>query len=89
MYVSIDQHGFRRHVNDNHVSARSGELMLAVGDSFTFGDQVKNSDTWPACIARQIPLDFWNGGVFGYGPAQSILRAERAVAIHGTFDIII
>ena len=89
VYVSIDQHGFRRHVDDNHMSAHSGDRVLAVGDSFTFGDQVNNSDTWPACIAQQMPLDVWNGGVFGYGAAQSILRAEREVAIHGTFDIII
>jgi hypothetical protein len=60
-----------------------------VGDSFTFGDQVKNSDTWSTCIAQQTRLDVWNGGVFGYGAAQAILRAERDVAIHEPFDIII
>ncbi|MEO6201827.1 MAG: hypothetical protein ABIU05_03615 [Nitrospirales bacterium] len=89
VYVSIDQHGFRRHVDDNHVSEHSGERLLAVGDSFTFGDQVKNSDTWPACIAQQTRLDVWNGGVFGYGAAQAVLRAEQTIANHGPFDIII
>lgn len=89
VYVSIDQHGFRRHVDDTHVSEHSGERLLTVGDSFTFGDQVKNSDTWPACIAQHTRLDVWNGGVFGYGAAQAILRAEREAAIHEPFDIIV
>lgn len=63
---SIAQNGFRRHVNGTHVSAHSRERVLAVGDSFTFGVQVKNSDTRSPCIAQQIPFDVWDGGVFGY-----------------------
>jgi hypothetical protein len=50
--------------------------VLVVGDSFTFGDEVSNSETWPACLERKLNRGVDNGGVFGYGAAQSLLRAS-------------
>jgi hypothetical protein len=47
-----------------------------VGDSFTFGDQVSNHETWPACLERKTGTGVANAGVFGYGGAQSVLRAR-------------
>jgi len=89
IYVSIDRHGFRRNTDDNQDLAPLAKDILTVGDSFTFGDQVKNSETWPACLAQKTGLDVWNGGVFGYGAAQAVLRAEQEVVRHGPFDTII
>ena len=91
VHVSIDRHGFRRNVDDSNVNVRdhSGKKVLTVGDSFTFGDQVHNSQTWPACVARKTGHEVWNGGVGGYGAAQALLRAEQAVANHGPFDTLI
>lgn len=63
--------------------------MLTVGDSFTFGDQVHNFQTWPACFAQKTGFEVWNGGVGGYGAAQSLLRAEQTVANHGPFGTLI
>ncbi|MGE3172424.1 MAG: hypothetical protein AB7O97_07330 [Planctomycetota bacterium] len=54
----------------------AGPLVVAVGDSFTFGDQVDDRDTWPACLERRLGQPVRNGGVFGYSMAQSVLRAE-------------
>ena len=72
--VTINSYAFRS--NDN------GELdgnyeILAVGDSFTFGDQVSNDETWPSCLERKLNKKVANAGVFGYGAAQSILRAWK------------
>ena len=55
----------------------TGRLVLAVGDSFTFGDEVDDRDTWPAHLERILERPVLNGGVFGYGFDQIVLRAER------------
>ena len=52
--------------------------ILTVGDSFTFGDQVSDKDTWQSCLNNKKSRYFFiNGGVGGYGILQSILRAEE------------
>lgn len=89
VHVSIDPHGFRRNVDGHNVSDHSKKHVLTVGDSFTFGDQVHNSQTWPACFARKTGLEVWNGGVGGYGAAQALMRAEQAVVNHGPFNTLI
>ena len=47
-----------------------------MGDSFTFGDQVSNHETWPSCLERKLLNGVDNGGVFGYGSAQALKRAS-------------
>ncbi|MBN1256308.1 MAG: hypothetical protein JXA52_01235 [Planctomycetes bacterium] len=54
----------------------SSPVILAVGDSFTFGDQVSDNETWPAALETCGVSRVLNAGVFGYGLDQSILRAE-------------
>lgn len=53
--------------------------VVAVGDSFTFGDEVGDSETWPAGLERELGRPVVNGGVFGYGFDQIVLRAEELV----------
>ena len=72
--VSIDQEGLRQ--NGNSLNTTHEARILAVGDSFTFGYQVSDSETWPSCVERTLNVPVSNGGVFGYGAAQSVLRAE-------------
>ncbi len=76
--VSIDQDGFRR--NGDAPPPVGERCILAVGDSFTFGDQVDDDASWPAQLERQLGRPVKNGGVFGYSFAQTILRAEDLVA---------
>jgi hypothetical protein len=51
--------------------------ILAVGDSFTFGDEVSDGETWPAALAHLTGKQVLNGGVSGYGFDQTVLRAEQ------------
>lgn len=53
--------------------------ILTVGDSFTFGDEVSDAESWPAHLQRQSGYCVVNGGVFGYGLDQAVLRAEKLV----------
>jgi hypothetical protein len=54
--------------------------VLVVGDSFTFGDQVSDNETWPACLERKLGQGVDNGGVTGYGTAQALRRASLKLA---------
>lgn len=70
-------------VRSNGAAARPpGRPIVAVGDSFTFGDEVQDSETWPAQLERSTGLPVLNGGVSGYGLDQMLLRAERLLDRH-------
>ena len=56
------------------------EDVLVVGDSFTFGYQVSDNETWPACLERKLGRGVDNGGVTGYGTAQALRRASLKLA---------
>jgi hypothetical protein len=71
--VSINSDGFR---DNGKTLSKSSDMILAVGDSFTFGDQVSNSDTWVSCLQDKLHVRVNNGGVFGYGVGQSVQRAK-------------
>jgi hypothetical protein len=71
--VTIDAHGFR----SNGQPTPEGPRIVAVGDSFTFGDEVHDHESWPAALERELGSPVINGGVFGYSLGQAVLRAER------------
>ena len=54
----------------------SGAPILAVGDSYTSGDEVADDETWPAHLQRLTGRRTLNAGVSGYGFDQAVLRAE-------------
>lgn len=51
--------------------------ILAVGDSFTAGDEVGDRDAWPAILERMIGRRVINGAAFGWGADQIVLRTEE------------
>ncbi len=77
--VEIDDEGFR---SSELVTPKKSGRIICSGDSFTFGDQVNNSETWPACIQRQLSIKVDNAGVSGYGVIQSVLRIKQASKLH-------
>jgi len=70
----IDRHGVRS--NGREGPRPQGPTVVAVGDSFTYGDEVDDRDTWPAILEGLLERPVINGGVFGYGFDQSVLRGE-------------
>ena len=56
--------------------------ILAVGDSYTYGDEVRDEEAWPAQLQRLTGRRVLNGGVTGYGFDQMVLRAEQLVAAY-------
>lgn len=51
--------------------------VVAVGCSFTRGDEVAAREAWPARVARTWGVDVANLGVGGYGTDQAYLRFQR------------
>jgi lysophospholipase L1-like esterase len=63
--------------------------ILAVGDSFTFGEEVTDTETWPSALQDRTGLSVLNGGVSGYGFDQIVLRAEKLAKIHNPGIIVV
>lgn len=81
-YHTIDAEGLRS-CGESAASSESGDrAILTVGDSYTYGDEVRDEETWPAQLQRLTGRRVLNAGVTGYGFDQMVLRAERYVATH-------
>ena len=73
--ISILPDGTRS--NGSHdVVANAKPVVLTVGDSYTFGDEVSDSETWPAWLEQKLKSPVINAGVIGYGIDQTYLRAK-------------
>lgn len=71
-------HGIRRNFDEAEI--RTGQI-LAVGDSFTEGWEVRDGESWPAYLEKRVQQAVVNGGVGGYGTDQIVLRAEQLLPI--------
>jgi hypothetical protein len=67
----------------------TGDPILAVGDSYTFGDQVSDWETWPAQLEELTGRKVINAGVFGYGIDQAFLRAQRLLSRYRFSTVIL
>jgi hypothetical protein len=85
--VTIVEHGIRSNGNsDEHLRDRTP--ILTVGDSFTFGDEVADTDTWPAILERLLSKRVINAGVFAYGIDQSFIRLTMLLNIYEPDTVI-
>lgn len=73
--VSFDERSLRR--NGGAAVTPPDKVIVATGDSYTYGDEVSDSESWPAHLQALSGARVLNGGVSGYGFDQSVLRAER------------
>lgn len=74
--VSTDRDGFR----NSHPNPIAKFKVLTVGDSFTWGNQVSDDDTWQSCLNKRFQdIEFVNAGVFGYGTHQALMRSQEII----------
>lgn len=85
--VHTREHGIR--TNGDQRPTRERPITLVVGDSFAFGDEVLDSETWPAALERAIDAPVVNAAFAGFGIDQSVLRAERLAPIIAPDRIIV
>jgi hypothetical protein len=77
--LTYDQRGLR-HMPPVSADATDGPPVLATGDSYTQGDEVADSETWPAYLQAIVKRRTINAGVAAYGLDQTVLRSEQLVA---------
>ena len=69
-------HGERMTSNELH----SGPMIVATGCSFSFGQGINDSDTWPWLLQERLPdYHVVNVAAMGYGTDQALLAAEREI----------
>lgn len=83
--ANVDAAGLRS--NGRSIST-AGRPILAVGDSFTFGDEVEDDETWAAQLEASLNKRVLNAGVGAYGIDQAVLRAEGLLDEHHP-DVVI
>lgn len=72
---TYDQNRLRVH---RATSARDAVVLVA-GDSYTHGDEVGDSESFPASLERILQAPVANLGVGGYGPEQALLKLEGLI----------
>jgi len=85
--LTIDSDGLRS--TGQRLVDMPSQPILAVGDSFTFGEGVRDLEAWPAQLQRLSGRPVLNGGVSGYGFDQIVLRAEQLAAQHRPSLIVV
>lgn len=63
--------------------------IVIVGDSYTNGDEVGDSETYPAILAQELDVSVVNHGVGGYGPTQSLLNLQKNIAKYPQARVVV
>lgn len=87
--ITVHENGIRSNGGGGNSNAPAGQRpILAVGDSYTFGYEVSDNQTWPAILETLAGRKVINGGVIAYGMDQSLLRAQQLIAIYNPDTLI-
>lgn len=63
--------------------------IVAIGDSYTWGEEVANGETYPAQLEAQLPgCEVLNFGVHGYGIDQALLRLRGDALVYAP-DLVV
>ena len=87
--VTSNAQGWRA-LRDYSYERRAGQTRIVVlGDSFTFGEQARDEDVWPAMLEEQLDdTEVLNLGVHGYGTDQQLrVLEEEGIKYHP--DIVV
>lgn len=94
--TSGERWGTKIHLLDDGIRSNGHLLLnnrrgriLVVGDSFTFGDEVGDHETWPSFLERFTGYRVLNAGVSSYGLDQMVLRAEQLIPKYKPDTLII
>jgi hypothetical protein len=83
---SVDASGVRA---NGQPDPRGARRIVTVGDSFTFGDEVDDHETWPAQLEIILQEKVVNAGVFAYGIDQAYLRAVRLLDVYDPSVVVL
>ncbi len=87
VHDSINAEGARTNPFSGQGSDGTATIMV-FGDSFTFGAELNDDETWAYQLSTLMQTDVINFGVDAYGPDQALLKIEEKLP-HYDPDIII
>ncbi len=71
-FYSLDERGSRE------IPGMAGDRLISLyGDSYTFGAEVDNDETWQYHLSGLTGSHVDNFGVWGYGPDQALLKLKK------------
>lgn len=82
--LAIDARGAR-----HEPFAGAGGLVSAYGDSFTFGHEVHDDETWPHYLSERLGSRVDNWGHSAWGPDQALLRLRRNLPHERTAVVVL
>lgn len=83
-FLNTNAHGLRGKKEFDYTRTPGVKRIAVFGDSFTFGEEVSDHETYLAYLAEQFPkAELMNFGVRGYGYGQMLLSLkEEGVKYH-------
>lgn len=88
--IHTNEFGYR----DNSINMNADLVILAVGDSHTYGAGVDQNETYPAILEKKISkklskkIEVINAGVFAYGWLEEYQVIKELIEKHG-IDVVI
>ena len=81
MKYTIDQHGLRVPPPFAPKLGRESHCLLFFGDSFTFGEGVRDEETMPYRVGEKTNRHYqvYNFGFLGYGPHQMLVQLQQGL----------
>lgn len=70
-----DERGFR------NAEARKQAVIVALGDSMTYGNKVKCQEAWPQQLEVLSQTSVYNMSFGGYGPVESLILLDEALEL--------
>lgn len=79
-HVSTNREGYR---NQFEFSTKHDKITFILGDSFTFGDEVNDNETFSYLLNENYPnKKFYNLGVSSYGYDQALLTLQKYIGLY-------
>ena len=76
--LNTNSRGLRGEVEYTYEKQKDKIRILILGDSFTFGDEVSDTDTYPYLLQQMLPeAEVINFGVHGYGHDQMLILLKE------------
>ena len=76
--LNTNDRGLRGTRNYNYEKPEDTTRILVLGDSFTFGEEVSDNETWPFYMQQLLPhTEVINMGVHGFGHDQMLLQLKE------------
>lgn len=67
----------------------TGDVILAFGDSLTYGTGAEKSESWPSLVAERCGCSIVNLGVPGETTAEAVRRIDGVLAAHDARMVIV